>query len=115
MGTCFSVHKSKKPLVPLPRKQKAADGIGRQQQPLKMVATGLSLETLDLCSKPEMFFDSRKWLDSDCEDDFFSVNGDFTPTRESTPNNQSSGLSTPSSKCFSAFTGNSSSEPSPTG
>ncbi|KAJ6813665.1 uncharacterized protein M6B38_142585 [Iris pallida] len=29
----------------------------------------------------------------------------FTPTRESTPNNQSSSLSTPSSKCFSAFTG----------
>jgi len=26
-------------------------------------------------NKEEMFFDSRAWLDSDCEDDFFSVNG----------------------------------------
>ncbi|KAJ6813664.1 uncharacterized protein M6B38_142580 [Iris pallida] len=115
IGTCSSVHKSKKPLVPSPRKQKAADGGGRQQQPVKMVANSLSLETSDLGSKREMFFDSRMWLDSECEDDFISVNGDFTPTRESTPNNQSSSLSTPSSKCFSAFTGNSSSEPSPTG
>ncbi|KAJ6827144.1 uncharacterized protein M6B38_367855 [Iris pallida] len=115
MGTCSSVHKSKKRLVPSPRKQKAADGGRRQQQPVKMVATGLSLETSDLGCKREMFFDSRMWLESDCEDDFFSVNGDFTPTRESTPNNQSSSLSTPSNKCFSAFTGNSSSEPSPIG
>ncbi|KAJ6827148.1 uncharacterized protein M6B38_367875 [Iris pallida] len=80
-----------------------------------MVANGLSLETSDLGSKREMFFDSRMWLDSECEDDFFSVNGDFIPIRESTPNNQRSSLKTPSSKCFSAFTGNSSSEPSPTG
>ncbi|KAJ6838493.1 uncharacterized protein M6B38_320260 [Iris pallida] len=115
MGTCSSFHKSKKPLVPSPIKQKAADGGGRQQQLVKLVATFLSLETSDLGSKREMFFDSRMWLDSDSEDDFFSVNGDFNPTRESTPNNQSSSFSTPSSKCFSAFTGNSSSEPSPTG
>ena len=26
-------------------------------------------------SKDEAFFDSRGWLDSDCEDDFYSVNG----------------------------------------
>jgi hypothetical protein len=26
-------------------------------------------------SKDEMFFESRGWLDSDCEDDFHSVNG----------------------------------------
>lgn len=26
-------------------------------------------------SKEETFFDSQAWLDSDCEDDFFSVNG----------------------------------------
>ncbi|KAJ6827732.1 uncharacterized protein M6B38_366730 [Iris pallida] len=37
MGTCSSVHKSKKPLVPSPRKQKAADG-GGSKQPVKMVA-----------------------------------------------------------------------------
>lgn len=26
-------------------------------------------------SKEEAFFDSKPWLDSDCEDDFYSVNG----------------------------------------
>lgn len=26
-------------------------------------------------SKDETFFDSQPWLESDCEDDFFSVNG----------------------------------------
>ncbi|KAG6578372.1 hypothetical protein SDJN03_22820, partial [Cucurbita argyrosperma subsp. sororia] len=35
-------------------------------------------------SKEEAFFDSRAWLDSDCED-FFSVKGDFTPSRDNTP------------------------------
>ncbi|BAU01543.1 hypothetical protein LR48_Vigan10g214100 [Vigna angularis] len=36
-------------------------------------------------SKEEAFFDSKPWLDSDCEDDFYSVNGDFTPSRGTTP------------------------------
>ncbi|KFK37644.1 hypothetical protein AALP_AA3G010000 [Arabis alpina] len=36
--------------------------------------------------KEEMvFFDSRGWLDSDCEDDFMSVDGEFTPSRGTTP------------------------------
>ncbi|CAL5185668.1 unnamed protein product [Lathyrus oleraceus] len=36
-------------------------------------------------SKEEAFFDSKPWMDSDCEDDFYSVNGDFTPSRGNTP------------------------------
>jgi hypothetical protein len=36
-------------------------------------------------SKEENFFDSRAYLESDCEDDFYSVNGDFTPSRGNTP------------------------------
>ncbi|OIW06443.1 hypothetical protein TanjilG_05214 [Lupinus angustifolius] len=36
-------------------------------------------------SNEEAFFDSKAWLDSDCEDDFYSVNGDFTPSRGNTP------------------------------
>ncbi|KAJ1270578.1 hypothetical protein BS78_06G063000 [Paspalum vaginatum] len=36
-------------------------------------------------SKDESFFEARPWLDSDSEDDFHSVRGDFTPSRGSTP------------------------------
>ncbi|KAF8050219.1 hypothetical protein N665_2022s0005 [Sinapis alba] len=37
-------------------------------------------------SKDEAFFDTHQWLQSDSEDDFFSVNGEFTPSRGNTPN-----------------------------
>lgn len=36
-------------------------------------------------SKDETFYDTQGWLDSDCDDDFHSVNGEFTPSRGSTP------------------------------
>ncbi|XP_010502684.1 PREDICTED: uncharacterized protein At3g27210-like isoform X2 [Camelina sativa] len=36
-------------------------------------------------SKDETFFDSQPWLQSDSDDDFHSVNGDFTPSRGNTP------------------------------
>jgi len=36
-------------------------------------------------SKEDTFFDSKAWIDSDCEDDFFSVKGDFTPSQGNTP------------------------------
>lgn len=36
-------------------------------------------------SKEEAFYDTQAWLDSDCDDDFYSVNGDFTPSRGNTP------------------------------
>ncbi|KAL4570947.1 hypothetical protein LXL04_026612 [Taraxacum kok-saghyz] len=39
----------------------------------------------DFGSKEETFFDSQAWLESDCDDDFKSVNGDFTPSRGNTP------------------------------
>ncbi|KAK7380996.1 hypothetical protein VNO78_33518 [Psophocarpus tetragonolobus] len=39
----------------------------------------------DQGSKEEAYFDSKPWLDSDCEDDFYSVSGDFTPSRGTTP------------------------------
>ncbi|KAL6885835.1 hypothetical protein ACP4OV_010096 [Aristida adscensionis] len=39
-------------------------------------------------SKDESFFEARPWLDSDSEDDFQSVRGDFTPSRASTPVHQ---------------------------
>ncbi|KAJ1391587.1 hypothetical protein SESBI_36570 [Sesbania bispinosa] len=43
-------------------------------------------------SKEEAYFDSKAWLDSDCEDDFYSVNGDFTPSRGNTPVHHSFGV-----------------------
>ncbi|KAL2897368.1 hypothetical protein RDABS01_039151 [Bienertia sinuspersici] len=42
-------------------------------------------------SKDEAFYDTQAWLDSDCEDDFYSVNGDFTPSRSSTPVHHAAG------------------------
>ncbi|KAL7613794.1 uncharacterized protein At3g27210 [Lactuca sativa] len=39
----------------------------------------------DFGSKEETFYDSQPWLESDCEDDFMSVNGEFTPSRGNTP------------------------------
>ncbi|XP_076926665.1 uncharacterized protein LOC143589931 [Bidens hawaiensis] len=39
----------------------------------------------DFGSKDETFFDTQAWLDSDCDDDFMSVKGEFTPSRGNTP------------------------------
>ncbi|TVU36018.1 hypothetical protein EJB05_17928 [Eragrostis curvula] len=108
MGSCASVHKDsgfpKKLFLASPHKAKACerkggggggvapvgDGFGdfkfkiegEQQQ------AGFVPKSPDSGSKDEMFFESRAWLDSDCEDDFHSVNGDFTPSRGNTPNYQ---------------------------
>ncbi|KAK1440936.1 hypothetical protein QVD17_06771 [Tagetes erecta] len=43
------------------------------------------LPSNDIGSTEETFFDSQAWLDSDCESDFMSVNGEFTPSRGNTP------------------------------
>ncbi|CAL9150822.1 uncharacterized protein At3g27210-like [Musa acuminata AAA Group] len=67
--------------------------------------------------KEDIFFDSRAWLDSDCEDDFLSVNGEFTPSRGSTPNHQINSPVTPQfdNHFPSEKYPDSNSEPSPTG
>ncbi|KAK9117518.1 hypothetical protein Sjap_016465 [Stephania japonica] len=49
----------------------------------------------DVGSKDETFFDSRAWLDSDCDEDFVSVNGDFTPSRCSFSNHRNSYTESP--------------------
>lgn len=49
----------------------------------------------DYGSKEETFFDSQAWLDSDYEDDFMSVNGEFTPSRGNTPVHHSLTVGTP--------------------
>ncbi|KAM3334859.1 hypothetical protein ACQJBY_029343 [Aegilops geniculata] len=102
MGSCASVHKDD---VGLPKKQqllnassppskdgtKAVDGapVGDVLVDLKRKIEGFGpSRTPDSGSKDEMFFESQPWLDSDCEDDFYSINGDFTPSRGSTPVHQ---------------------------
>lgn len=71
-SSCSAVQKPERPSVASPNKEK----------PL------ITLKSSEFGSKDEAFFDSQAWLESDCEDDFFSVNGDFTPSRGSTPSNQ---------------------------
>ncbi|KAK7266924.1 hypothetical protein RIF29_19585 [Crotalaria pallida] len=64
-------------IPPSPIKEKPKNGSLRWSTPRST--------TIDNGSKDEAFFDSKAWLDSDCEDDFYSVNGDFTPSRGNTP------------------------------
>ncbi|GAB4848003.1 hypothetical protein Ancab_002663 [Ancistrocladus abbreviatus] len=52
-------------------------------------------------TKEETFFDSQAWLESDCDDDFYSVNGDFTPSRGSPPVHGSAAGSPRVNKTFS--------------
>lgn len=109
MGSCVSVHKdpdslmklrfsigskNEKLLIPSPVKEKpvtvnagdrtAADvAVSSLRSPARYTSVG---------SKDEAFFDSQPWLESDCEDDFLSVNGDFTPSRGNTPVHPNSSL-----------------------
>ncbi|THG22835.1 hypothetical protein TEA_023148 [Camellia sinensis var. sinensis] len=81
-----------------------------------LVNINLSNWTLEMIlrgSKGETFFDSQPWLESDCEDDFFSVNGDFTPSRGNTPVHQSSSAGTPQGNSAFFDDKTTSSKPSP--
>jgi len=135
MGSCASVHRDDvglpKPNKLLlasspPPKEGAVDGKGGAAVGDVLVDLKRKIEegqagfghsrSPDSGSKDEMFFESRGWLDSDCEDDFHSVNGDFTPSRGSTPNYQPR-VNTVMSNVFQPSNQNDSksSEPSPTG
>ncbi|KAL3813886.1 hypothetical protein ACJIZ3_015154 [Penstemon smallii] len=100
MGSSVSVHKHpdsamklrlsfgskiEKLLIPSPVKHKS-DTVNNEDCTVDDVAVKPAQgSTAHFGSKDEDFFDSQPWLDSDCEDDFLSVNGDFTPSRGSTP------------------------------
>ncbi|KAL3653813.1 hypothetical protein CASFOL_003494 [Castilleja foliolosa] len=97
MGSCISVHKDQESalklqfsiepkkeqvLIPSPVKEKT-DSVNAGDASAKSRLS--SAPFVDKGSKDESFFDSQPWLESDCEDDFLSVNGDFTPSRGNTP------------------------------
>ncbi|CAN4079112.1 unnamed protein product [Withania somnifera] len=104
MGSYASVHKDPKSamkfrlvfasktdklVTPSPIKDKPLDNaqiklphpqVKPQRSPVLTVAS-----FADYGSKEETFFDSQAWLESDCDDDFYSVKGDFTPSVGNTP------------------------------
>ncbi|OMO85325.1 hypothetical protein CCACVL1_10269 [Corchorus capsularis] len=131
MGSCVSVHKSSQEsamklglsfgsktdnliIPPSPVKEKPAAAAANGDFTLKSQSPSTFR---DFGSKDETFFDSRAWLDSDCEDDFFSVNGDFTPSRGNTPVHHNFSMGTPRVVKAAAGEGSpgSASETSPTG
>ncbi|KAG6489552.1 uncharacterized protein At3g27210-like [Zingiber officinale] len=102
--------KAKRLFLPSPAKEKALDGANPVH--------GFGSQTPEFGSKNKIFFDTQAWFDSDCDDDFFSVNGEFTPSRGSTPIHPSSTPSTPKLDnhfLFDKSPYSKSDEPSPTG
>ncbi|GFP94056.1 uncharacterized protein at3g27210 [Phtheirospermum japonicum] len=95
MGSCVSVHKNPESAVelrlsvePAPAVKHESDTVNGGDRAVADLAakSGLSSRFRSAAgSKDDAFFDSQPWLESDCEDDFMSVNGDFTPSRGSTP------------------------------
>ncbi|KAE8706677.1 Myzus persicae-induced lipase 1 isoform 1 [Hibiscus syriacus] len=81
MGSCVSVHKSSQESA-----MKIGLSFGSKTDNL-IIPPSLVKEKPDAAngSEDESFFDSRAYLDLDCDDDFFSVNGDFTPSGGNTP------------------------------
>ncbi|KAI3799263.1 hypothetical protein L1987_34555 [Smallanthus sonchifolius] len=98
MGACVSSHHKSGsnhfviPPSPVKEKLPIIDGnvaVKPQWPPLLPTAN-----SRDFGSKEETFFDSQAWLESDCESDFMSVNGEFTPSRGNTPVHHSSAATT---------------------
>ncbi|GER31345.1 acyl-[acyl-carrier-protein]--UDP-N-acetylglucosamine O-acyltransferase [Striga asiatica] len=112
MGSCVSVQNEQESAVDLhlsdgPKNEKLltasavkqeVDAIGGGDHAVADLAvkSGFSSRFRRAVSKDEQFFDSQPWLESDCEDDFLSVNGDFTPSRGSTPVHHKLSLGNPS-------------------
>lgn len=105
MGNCVSSHKSTNLKLAVqiqsPMKenntvktdQHIAAGAGRSFLPQTSAMEHVD-SFRDLGNKEEAFFDSHPWLDSDCED-YFSVNGDLTPSRGNTPIHEKSFIEHP--------------------
>ncbi|GJN35093.1 hypothetical protein PR202_gb23826 [Eleusine coracana subsp. coracana] len=89
-----STNKSRKSSAPLQNGEKKIDGgantNSRQVAPETHLGTvdygkqSYSFETSVGSSIDDTFFEAYPWLDSDCDDEFYSVNGDLTPARSIT-------------------------------
>ncbi|KAE8706285.1 triacylglycerol lipase 2-like [Hibiscus syriacus] len=104
MGSCVSVHRSpgESPMKLELSFQSKTDSLLIPPSPVKEKPSSNPHFALKspysfkyFGSKEETFFDSGAYLESDCEDDFFSVNGDFTPSRGNTPVHHSFSVGTP--------------------
>ncbi|XP_027350608.1 uncharacterized protein At3g27210 [Abrus precatorius] len=117
LGLSFESKTDNLVIPPSPIKDKPKNGnflvhqspLMSQWSPSRSTTTSTVTDYAHNGSKEEAFFDSKAWLDSDCEDDFYSVNGEFTPSRGTTPVHHSFG--TPSEHMNNA---GSVPEPSPT-
>ncbi|KAK3136508.1 hypothetical protein QOZ80_5BG0437260 [Eleusine coracana subsp. coracana] len=78
-----STNKSRKSSAPLQNGEKKIDGGANTNS--RQVAPETHLGTVDYGSSiDDTFFEAYPWLDSDCDDEFYSVNGDLTPARSIT-------------------------------
>ncbi|XP_031093773.1 uncharacterized protein LOC115998358 [Ipomoea triloba] len=97
MGSCYSVHKDDVSAESANKKPPTATLLADlllKPHPSPHHHAAVTTSSDDFGSN-ESFFDTQPWLESDCEDDFYSVKGDFTPSCGSTPANQSFSLGTP--------------------
>ncbi|KAK1410041.1 hypothetical protein QVD17_36574 [Tagetes erecta] len=95
MGACVSSHHKSSVsnrkhanhtvIVPSPVKEKLPIINGHVAVKPQLPPLHSTTNSRDYGSKEETFFDSQAWLESDCESDFMSVNGEFTPSRGNTP------------------------------
>ncbi|CAI0457575.1 unnamed protein product [Linum tenue] len=111
MGSCVSVHKAagtpESAMMGVSFGSSKGDKLEKlivlPESPVKekLVASAVTVDDLPIKrfhsygSKEDTFFDSQPWLESDGEDDFHSVRGDFTPSRGSTPVHHSFAIGTP--------------------
>ncbi|KAI3754427.1 hypothetical protein L1987_54210 [Smallanthus sonchifolius] len=134
MGGCFSVHhkacamkiqtssfdSATKPdhtsvIHPFPTNGKLISGMNEEKEHVAQLPPATFS---DHGSREEAFFDSQAWLDSDYEDEFMSVNGEFTPSRGNSPVHHNLTQGTPRVNVGATFTNpneplGSTSQPSP--
>ncbi|XXG50295.1 hypothetical protein AAC387_Pa02g4335 [Persea americana] len=110
MGACVSSHKrpdssmrmgfsvDSKPqslLIPTPTNEKPIKGENPNAEFDGSQSMKSNVADPNIGAKDEAFFDSQAWLESDCEDDFISVNGDYIPSGSNSPNYQRNTLGKP--------------------